>query len=146
MNVDSLKKNGVEFIETDLRYSKQHELFIERFDYIFHLAAQPGLSETSAFDDYLTNNRTATNKIVKFAKQCKHLCLFVNISTSSVYGLDATKDETAAPMPVSTYGITKLAAEKIVMAESRNKIFNACSLRLFSVYGPRERPDKLYTK
>ncbi len=146
LNVDSLKRNGVEFIEIDLRYSKQYNHLATDFDYIFHLAAQPGLSETSAFEDYLTNNITATNKIVQFAKQCNHLHLFVNISTSSVYGLDATKDETAVPTPVSTYGITKLAAEQIVMAECRNNIFNACSLRLFSVYGPRERPDKLYTK
>ena len=72
--------------------------------------------------------------------------MFVNISTSSVYGLDATKDETAAPQPASYYGVTKLAAEQLVLSESRNKIFNACSLRLYSVYGPRERPDKLYTK
>jgi nucleoside-diphosphate-sugar epimerase len=81
-----------------------------------------------------------------FTKKNNNLRLFVNISTSSVYGLDATKDEAAAPLPASHYGVTKLAAEQIVLAESRNRSFNACSLRLYSVYGPRERPDKLYTK
>lgn len=50
------------------------------------------------------------------------------------------------PQPTSPYGVTKLAAEQLVLAEARKNTFNACSLRLYSVYGPRERPDKLYTK
>jgi len=146
LNVASLKDNGVEFIEMDLRYADQYKKLPGHFDYIFHFAAQPGLSATSTFDDYLSNNVTATHELTGFAKRNNGLRLFVNISTSSVYGLDASKDETAAPMPASYYGVTKLAAEQLVLSESRNKIFNACSLRLYSVYGPRERPDKLYTK
>ncbi|HEX5154348.1 MAG TPA: NAD-dependent epimerase/dehydratase family protein [Parafilimonas sp.] len=146
LNVASLKENGVEFIEMDLRYIDQYKKLLSRFDYIFHFAAQPGLSATSTFNDYLSNNATATHELAGFAKKNNNLRLFVNISTSSVYGLDATKDETAVPMPASYYGVTKLVAEQIVLAESRNKSFNACSLRLYSVYGPRERPDKLYTK
>lgn len=146
LNVASLKDNGVEFIEMDLRYADQYKKLPGHFDYIFHFAAQPGLSATSTFDDYLSNNVTATHELTGFAKRNNGLGLFVNISTSSIYGLDASKDETAAPMPASYYGVTKLAAEQLVLSESRNKIFNACSLRLYSVYGPRERPDKLYTK
>jgi len=69
---------------------------------------------------------------------------FINISTSSVYGLHATGDETSEPRPISNYGITKLAAEQLVLAEARNDNIKACSLRLFSVYGQRERPEKLY--
>jgi len=146
LNVSSLKENGVEFIELDLRYADQYKNLLNHFDYIFHFAAQPGLSVTSTFSDYLSNNITATHELTGFAKKNNSLRMFVNISTSSVYGLDATKDETAAPMPASYYGVTKLAAEQLVLAESRNRYFNACSLRLYSVYGPRERPDKLYTK
>ena len=146
LNVASLKDNGVEFIEMDLRYADQYKKLPGHFDYIFHFAAQPGLSATSTFDDYLSNNVTATHELTGFAKRNNGLGLFVNISTSSIYGLDASKDETAAPMPASYYGVTKLAAEQLVLSESGNKIFNACSLRLYSVYGPRERPDKLYTK
>jgi nucleoside-diphosphate-sugar epimerase len=146
LNIESQKNKGVNFIELDLRYADQYNLLPKDFDYIFHFAAQPGLSVKSSFEDYLHNNINATYKLIQFAKQCNTLHLFVNISTSSVYGADATKDETAVPAPVSFYGITKLAAEQLVLAESRNNIFKACSLRLYSVYGPRERPDKLYTK
>jgi len=145
-NARSLRNNGIEFIEMDLRYADQYKQLPGHFDYIFHFAAQPGLSATSTFNDYLSNNVTATHELAEFAKKCDCLRLFINISTSSVYGLDATKDETAVPLPASYYGVTKLASEQLVLSESRDKIFNACSLRLYSVYGPRERPDKLYTK
>lgn len=146
LNIESQKNKGVNFIKLDLRYADQYNLLPKDFDYIFHFAAQPGLSAKSSFEDYLDNNVNATYKLIQFTKQCNRLRLFVNISTSSVYGVDATKDEAAVPAPVSFYGITKLAAEQLVLAESRNNIFKACSLRLYSVYGPRERPDKLYTK
>jgi nucleoside-diphosphate-sugar epimerase len=72
--------------------------------------------------------------------------MFVNVATSSVYGYHATEPETAAPQPASYYGVTKLAAEQLVMAYQRDQGFPACSLRLFSVYGERERPDKLYPR
>ena len=145
-NVDCLKHNGIDFIEIDLRNESLYKQLPSDVEYIFHFAAPPGLSATASFNDYLSNNVIATQALTGFAKHSNHLRLFVNISTSSVYGLDACKDETAAPQPASYYGVTKLAAEQLVLFESRNKAFNASSLRLYSVYGPRERPDKLYTK
>jgi nucleoside-diphosphate-sugar epimerase len=72
--------------------------------------------------------------------------MFINISTSSVYGFDATGDESTVPRPTSYYGVTKLAAEQLVLAYQRDRGLPACSIRLFSVYGPRERPEKLYPK
>jgi nucleoside-diphosphate-sugar epimerase len=71
---------------------------------------------------------------------------FVNISTSSVYGTFATGPEATEPRPTSYYGVTKLAAEQLVLAYQRTLGLPACSMRLFSVYGPRERPEKLYSK
>jgi nucleoside-diphosphate-sugar epimerase len=49
-------------------------------------------------------------------------------------------------MPTSYYGATKLCAEQLALAEFRERGFPACSLRLYSVYGPRERPEKLFPK
>jgi nucleoside-diphosphate-sugar epimerase len=43
-------------------------------------------------------------------------------------------------------GSTKLAAEQLVLGLQRLNKLHACSIRLYSVYGPRERPEKLYTK
>jgi len=84
--------------------------------------------------------------VIDYALGCKGLKLFVNIGTSSIYGLEATFPEDVAPKPASYYGVTKLAAEQLVLQKSREKQFKACSLRLYSVIGPRERPEKMYTK
>lgn len=146
LNAKDLIAVGVEIIEVDLREEESYKPLPKDFDVIIHFAAQPGISSSCTFEEYLTNNIIATEKLIKFAHQNKELKQFVNIGTSSIYGLEATFPEGIAPMPASNYGVTKLAAEQLVLAESRSKRLNACSLRLYSVYGPRERPEKLYTK
>jgi UDP-glucuronate 4-epimerase len=113
---------------------------------VFHLAAQPGLSASASFDTYLRQNVTATHRLIEALRTSPALEMLVNISTSSVYGMHATGDESTEPRPTSYYGVTKLAAEQLVMAAEREQKLPACSFRLFSVYGPRERPDKLYPK
>jgi nucleoside-diphosphate-sugar epimerase len=113
---------------------------------VYHLAAQPGLSASASFETYLRQNVTATYRLIEALRESSALEMFINISTSSVYGKYATGDETTEPRPTSYYGVTKLAAEQLVMAAERERKLPACSFRLFSVYGPRERPDKLYPK
>ena len=137
---------GIVIEKIDLRYPEQLQKLPADFDYIFHFAAQPGISATSTFEDYLENNVVGTENLLDFALKNKSLALFVNISTSSIYGIHATFDETVVPLPSSFYGVTKLAAEQLVLASSRLGKLKACSLRLYSVYGPRERPEKLYAK
>lgn len=122
-------------------------VFKQPFDYIYHLAAQPGISSTTSLDQYVLNNVHATQNLVDAVlKYNPDLKSFINISTSSVYGKVADVAENVPPTPVSFYGITKWAAEQLVLAMQREKKINACSVRLYSVYGPRERPEKLYTK
>ena len=115
-------------------------------DFIYHLAAQPGISATTSFETYMRNNLIATHRLLLAAQAVPTLKCFVNIATSSVYGRHATDSEETPPKPTSYYGVTKLAAEQLVLAKQREEGFPGCSLRIFSVYGPRERPDKLYTK
>lgn len=146
MNATVLNLKGIKIEKIDLRFPEQLNLLATNFDYIFHFAAQPGISASSSFEDYLGNNVIGTKNLLDFALKNKNLKLFVNIATSSIYGIHATFDETVAPKPASFYGVTKLAAEQLVLANSRAGKIKACSLRLYSVYGPRERPEKLYTK
>ncbi len=113
---------------------------------LFHFAAHPGISATSSFEDYYTNNIIATQRLLNVFETRSYKPFIVNIATSSIYGLEATLTEDQAPLPASWYGVTKLAAEQLVLAYSRRAIIKGCSLRLYSVYGPRERPDKLYTR
>ncbi|WP_268849277.1 NAD-dependent epimerase/dehydratase family protein [Flavobacterium aestivum] len=146
LNASTLKSKGIVIEKIDLRFADQLQMLPKDFDYIFHFAAQPGISSTSSFEDYLGNNVVGTKNLLDFALLNQNLALFVNIATSSIYGIHATFDETVAPSPVSFYGVTKLAAEQLVLESSRLGQLKACSLRLYSVYGPRERPEKLYTK
>ena len=145
LNINQLKKKGIKFYNLDL---SKHDIksVTNDLDFVFHLAAMPGIDASISFDSYERNNIIATHKLLETIKNSNSLQGFVNISTSSVYGSNATNDESALTKPISNYGITKLAAEQLVLAESRNENIIACSLRLFSVYGPRERPEKLYHK
>ena len=115
-------------------------------DVVYHLAAQPGISATTSFDAYLRNNVIATQRLIEAFEGAPDLRLFVNIATSSVYGAHATDSEEAAAKPTSNYGVTKLAAEQLVLSHQRERAFPGSSLRLFSVYGPRERPEKLFPR
>lgn len=146
LNADALKTKGVQIEKLDLRFPEQLQTLPADFNYIFHFAAQPGISATSSFEDYLSNNVIGTKNLLDFALKNKNLNLFVNIATSSIYGIHAAFDESVVPAPASFYGVTKLAAEQLILASSRLGQLKACSLRLYSVYGPRERPEKLYTK
>lgn len=146
LNSKALAEKGISIIHKDLRDDDLSDSLPKDIQYIFHFAAQPGISQTSTFEDYFSNNIIATKHLIDFALSCDHLKLFVNIGTSSIYGIEATFPESVAPKPASHYGVTKLAAEQLVLQKSRENQMQSCSLRLYSVIGPRERPEKMYTK
>lgn len=146
LNQKALTEKGITVIKADLRDNNLTDVLPNDINYIVHFAAQPGISATSTFEDYFTNNILATKNLIDYALTLADLKLFVNIGTSSIYGLQATFPEDKAPKPASHYGVTKLAAEQLVLQKSREKQMKACSLRLYSVFGPRERPEKMYTK
>lgn len=145
LNVADLEEDGIEVLELDLAEAPLEDA-LNGCEAVYHFAAQPGNSPSTSFETYLRNNIIATRRLAEAAVQISSLQCFVNVSTSSVYGQQATEPEDVAPQPISSYGVTKLAAEQLVLAYQRDKGFPACSIRIFSVYGPRERPDKLYPK
>jgi UDP-glucuronate 4-epimerase len=145
LNAQQVENAGVQFVHLDL-CSGDISPLLDGIEAIYHLAAQPGISSSTPFATYVRNNITATHQLLEAAMASSTLRVFVNISTSSVYGSDATGDEATVPRPTSFYGVTKLAAEQLVLAYHRDRGLPACSMRLFSVYGPRERPEKLYPR
>jgi nucleoside-diphosphate-sugar epimerase len=114
-------------------------------DVVIHSAAMPGLAYSwENPDDYIWNNELATLNLVKSINQAQ-TPRFVFISTSSVYGKVAVGDERSVPQPVSPYGATKLAAEKMIgLVLSSETSFSIA--RLYSVYGPGQRSDMAYNR
>ena len=144
-NASDLAERGVDVVSLDLA-EDDLAAAVDGVNVIYHCAAQPGIDAATSFDEFLRDNVVATQRLAEAATGSKSLVGFVNISTSSVYGEVATESEQAVPMPTSRYGVTKLAAEQLVLSYQRSKGLPACSTRLFSVYGPRERPEKLYPR
>jgi nucleoside-diphosphate-sugar epimerase len=134
---------GWRFIEADLNALDLREA-LTGITHVFHLAAQAGVRKSWGrdFRAYTTANVDATQRLLE---ACVGLPIerVVYASSSSVYG-----DEVGMPMredatvqPVSPYGVTKLAAEHLCHLYYVNHGVPAVSLRYFTVYGPRQRPD-----
>jgi len=112
-------------------------------DYVFHLAAQAGVRASwgKSFEIYTRDNIQATQRLLEFYKSQK-IRKFVYSSSSSVYGdVELPMREDRMVQPVSPYGVTKLAAEHLCSLYWTNYGVPTVSLRYFTVYGPRQRPD-----
>jgi UDP-glucose 4-epimerase len=119
-------------------------------DVVYHQAAQAGVRASwgESFRLYTERNINATQVLLEVAKTATHLRRFVYASSSSVYGNAETlpTSETLCPQPVSPYGITKLAGEQLCHLYHQNFGVPVCTLRYFTVYGPRQRPDMGFHK
>ena len=139
---------GFHFIEESLQ-SADLPALLEGKTHVFHLAAQAGVRKSwgSDFRIYTDNNVDATQRLLE---ACVGLPLhrFVYASSSSVYGdnVSIPMREDALPQPVSPYGVTKLAAEQLCYLYYANHKVPTSSVRYFTVYGPRQRPDMAFHK
>jgi nucleoside-diphosphate-sugar epimerase len=112
--------------------------------HVFHLAAQAGVRKSWGrdFRTYTSLNVDATQILLEHCVG-RPIERVVYASSSSVYGDEVPMPmrEDAVPGPVSPYGVTKLAAEHLCQLYALNHGVPAVSLRYFTVYGPRQRPD-----
>jgi len=141
-----LLAQGIETAEADLVTADLSACIPQDTEFILHFAAQPGISADVSFETYERNNLVATARLLAYAATLPKLSGFIFISTSSVYGAQAVGNEESEPKPTSLYGVTKLAAEQLTLSYARRDIMPTAVARLFSVYGERERPDKLFRK
>jgi nucleoside-diphosphate-sugar epimerase len=114
---------------------------------VFHLAAQAGVRASwgREFSHYTDHNVLATQRLLEAALQAGRPRV-VYASSSSVYGdSDALPLREDAPCrPVSPYGVTKLAGEHLAILYAKGFALPTVSLRFFTVYGPRQRPDMAF--
>jgi nucleoside-diphosphate-sugar epimerase len=129
--------------ELDLR-TADIEALLHDVDVVFHQAGQPGvrLSWNHGFSTYETCNVLATQRLLEAARRTG-VKRIVYASSSSVYGNAARYPvtEDMLPRPHSPYGVTKLAAEHLCGLYAANYDLSVVSLRYFTVFGPRQRPD-----
>ena len=133
-----------ELVEADLRACDVEALLAD-VDVVFHQAAQAGvrLSWSDGFADYAGHNVLATQRLLEAVQRARPAARVVYASSSSVYGNQDRYPtvETDLPKPFSPYGVTKLAAEHLCGLYAENWGVSTVSLRYFTVFGPRQRPD-----
>ncbi|MFL2000085.1 NAD-dependent epimerase/dehydratase family protein [Microbacterium sp. A1-JK] len=148
-NLARLDSNRFTFIESDVRDLDLPEL-LSTIDVIYHQAGQPGvrMSWGSDFGIYTELNVNTTQVLLEAASRSQTVKRFVYASSSSIYGdaPDFPTGESELPRPLSPYGVTKLAAEHLCVLYAKNFGLSTVSLRYFTVYGPRQRPDMAFTR
>ena len=134
--------------ETDLCRSLPQAALAD-VEKIFHLAAQPGVRKSWGpdFGLYIQYNVAATQVLLESIKG-REILKFVYASSSSVYGnkSDVVLKESDSLQPCSPYGVTKLAAEHLCHSYWENYGVPIVSLRFFTVFGPRQRPDMAFQR
>jgi UDP-glucose 4-epimerase len=141
-------RRNFRFVEARLQDADLSSLLSDR-THVFHLAAQAGVRKSWGrdFSVYTVNNIEATQLLLE-ACVGRPIERMVYASSSSVYGDHAPMPmrEDALVQPVSPYGVTKLAAEQLCYLYFVNYGVPAVSMRYFTVYGPRQRPDMGFHK
>jgi UDP-glucose 4-epimerase len=146
-NIEALRtRGGLRFVEEPLQ-SVDLDALLDGVTHVFHLAAQAGVrgSWGAQFATYTSHNVDATQRLLEALKG-RSIERLVYASSSSVYGDVAAipMREDARVQPVSPYGVTKLAAEHLCQLYHANYGVPSVSLRFFTVYGPRQRPDMAF--
>ena len=134
---------GFTLVETALADADWPRL-LDEVTWVFHLAAQAGVRKSWGrdFHVYTVNNVEGTQILLEACKG-RPIERLVYASSSSIYGDDVPLPmvEDARPQPVSPYGVTKLSAEQLCHLYFVNYRVPTASMRYFTVYGPRQRPD-----
>ena len=143
-NISGLRGNpSFTFVHDDLTTADLDPL-VAGVDAVIHLAAEPGVSKSwgDAFGSYVVRNVLAIQRLLEAVARGPQCPRFVYASSSSVYAPTSEQmSESARLAPLSPYGVSKLAGECLVGAYAHERGLSTVSLRFFSVYGPRQRPD-----
>lgn len=136
------------FVEADINEAPLEQL-LDGADVVYHLAGQAGVRSSwgSEFDTYVHDNVLSTQRLLEVAREVRP-GRFVYASSSSIYG-DAEHFPTAEgelPRPVSPYGVTKLAGEHLCRLYALGLDVPTVSVRYFTIFGPRQRPDMAFSR
>ena len=146
-SLDRFALHSVDLATADL------EPLLEGCEVVFHLAAEPGVRSSwgSRFDRFVHNNVEATQRLLEAVRERGRVAAGIRLvyaSSSSIYGESEQLPtrEDAPPLPLSPYGVTKLAGEQLCRVYQVNHGVDTVALRFFTVYGPRQRPDMAFRR
>jgi UDP-glucuronate 4-epimerase len=146
-NLEEIKASGsFEFFPTDIRDGEKLRPVFAGFqpDAVVHLAARPGVRQSFAQPEaYTSINVLGTTQVLEISRECG-VQRMVLASSSSVYGQSSRapfREDAPVMHPLSLYAATKVAGEAVAFAYSQAYALSVICLRLFTVYGPRQRPD-----
>jgi UDP-glucose 4-epimerase len=141
-------RSGFTFAEAALQDVDLNAL-LQGVTHVFHLAGQPGVRKSwgGDFDVYIRDNIQATQRLLEVLARMQ-IQKYVYSSSSSVYGnnVPLPMREDTYLQPLSPYGVTKLAGEHLGNLYFANYGVPTVSLRYFTVYGPRQRPDMAFQR
>jgi len=143
--VPHLSHPNYTLVEADIRdIEALRKRLSGEYDVIVHLAARAGV-RPSVLDpvSYYEVNVRGTLNLLELAKEWG-VRQFVFASSSSVYGANPNlpwREDDSLLLPVSPYGATKLAGEALGRVYSHLYGIRFIALRIFTAYGPRQRPD-----
>jgi UDP-glucuronate 4-epimerase len=146
-NLEEVMKSGeFQFFPTDIRDGERLREVFARFKpaVVIHLAARAGVRQSIAQPDtYTSINVLGTTQLLEISRQ-SGVQRIVVASSSSVYGHSSRapfREDANITHPLSIYAATKVACEAVAFTYSHTYALPVVCLRLFTVYGPRQRPD-----
>ncbi len=145
-NIADFKNHpNVKFIEIDiLNYDLLIDVLQDQYDAIIHLAAKAGVRPSIENPkEYQKVNVEGTQNLLEVARK-KNIQQFLFASSSSVYGINENipwKESDGLLKPISPYASSKISCELMGHVYSHLYGIRFLSMRFFTVYGPRQRPD-----
>jgi UDP-glucuronate 4-epimerase len=145
-NIAAFKSNpNVKFIELDiLQFNELMDALSDEYDAIIHLAAKAGVRPSIENPkEYQKVNVEGTQNLLEIAR-IKNIKQFLFASSSSVYGINQNipwSESDGLLKPISPYASTKISCELMGHVYSHLYGIRFISMRFFTVYGPRQRPD-----
>ncbi|MFH1879092.1 MAG: NAD-dependent epimerase/dehydratase family protein, partial [Candidatus Omnitrophota bacterium] len=140
-------RDKVDFHKGDIRSVRDVKKAVDGIDYVLHQAAIRSVAR-SIEEPVVTNdvNVNGTLNLLLCARD-SGVKRFVYASSSSVYGNceKFPQNEAWLPLPISPYGVSKLAAEYYCRMFSMTMGLETVCLRYFNVFGPRQNPESMYS-
>ena len=141
----ALAERGAEIVRAHVG-AVSDDLVLDGAEAVIHLAALPGVRTPRPYTELWRENALASERLARAAAE--RGARFVLASTSSVYGdaLRLPTPEYAPPAPLGPYALSKLAAERACLDVARERGADAVVVRLFTVYGPGQRPEMAFAR